>query len=98
MTEGMTEKSTKKSIFRTCIFLSSLVFLMGCHNSLMLGGTAEHREAVVKANAQGLVVSALVHVSVNQNGPDMSVTPPYKSRRGAIPAVCELESLYAITI
>ncbi len=42
-------------------------------------------------------MSALAqNVSVSQNGPDMSVTLPYKSRRGAISAVCELESLVKV--
>ncbi len=98
---GIFKQSTKiieKFIFRGSIFLGSLALLVGCQNSLMTGGTAERGlEGAKGKTTQGLLVNALVQqVSVNQNGPEVVVTLPYKSRGGAIPAVCELESFVLV--
>ncbi len=98
---GIFKQSTKiieRFIFRGSIFLESLSLLVGCQNSLMMGGTAERGlEGAKGKTTQGLLVNALVQqVSVNQNGPEVVVTLPYKSRGGAIPAVCELKSLVLV--
>ncbi len=79
-------------IFRGSAFLGGLAFLMGCNNSIMLGGRSERRLEVKKVST-GLLVSALPKiVFMNQNGPGDVVTLPYESRRGTVPVACKLES------
>ncbi len=78
-------------IFRGSAFLGGLAFLMGCNNSIMLGGRSERRLEVKKVST-GLLVSALPKiVFMNQNGPGDVVTLPYESRRGTVPVACKLE-------
>ncbi len=92
--ERLIEKFIKRSAFGGGIFLGSLALLVGCHNSLMLGGTVRSSLEKEKGRvSQELLVSALMqNVSVNQNSSEVRVTLPYKSRRGAVAVTCELDS------
>ncbi len=51
--ERFIKKSIKSSVFRGSLFLGCLALLMGCHNSLMMGGRAEQLEVEENTGSTG---------------------------------------------